>query len=339
MRVALVSPYGLGVPGGVQQQVIELAAWLELNGHSCIVFAPDAVEHGVDLGSTVRWRANGAVAPIHLRPAVLQSLPKQLAEYDVVHLHEPFMPAVGWAALRTEAPLVATFHADPSDLVRRTYRVARGIVNRSLGDAVVTAVSLTAASTISWLEPAIIPNALDVDGYRSDVEKQRSQVAFLGRPDPRKGRDVLLDAWPQVRAAVPSAELVVMGAGGGPELPGVTYAGQVSESEKRAVLAESGVFCAPNRGGESFGITVAEGMAAGCAIAASDISAFTDLLDGTGRLFSNGDADQLASVLIELLSDHDAQQTRAAMSSARIDGFDWDAVGVRYVECYESARS
>ena len=136
-----------------------------------------------------------------------------------------------------------------------------------------SAVSPTAASAIADVlgSPVQIPNALDVSSYRLDIGRVSQQVAFLGRLEPRKGRDLLLEAWPAVRAANPQATLIVMGSGEHASMDGVTFAGRVDEEGKRRILASSEVFCAPNRGGESFGITLAEGMAAGCAAIASDL--------------------------------------------------------------------
>ena len=198
---------------------------------------------------------------------------------------------MGWAALRSGPPTVLTFHADPSGFIRSAYRVARPVLRSIAKSARVSAVSATAASAIggAFEEAVTIPNGLDVASYRLDVPRVPRQVAFLGRPDPRKGRDLLLDAWPIVRSAVPDATLVVMGGGDPAAIEGVRFPGRVDEDEKRRYLASSEVLCAPNRGGESFGITLAEGMAAGCATVASDIPAFVDLLDGSGVHFPNGD--------------------------------------------------
>jgi len=339
MKVAVVSPYGLDMPGGVQQQVIELVTWLNRNGHDATVVGPNAERPGVDLGGTIRWHANGAVAPINLSPMQFVRLRRTLSDFDVVHVHEPFMPTIGWAALRGSTPKAATFHADPSTLVRTIYGGLRRTLGRSVALGAVSAVSLTAATVVSEWDPVLIPNGLDVGSYRLDVARTQTQVAFLGRPDHRKGRDIVLAAWPMVTEVVPEARLVVMGDGGGDSRSDVEFAGRVDEARKRRILAESGVFCAPNRGGESFGVTVAEGMAAGCAVVASDIPAFVDLLDGTGLHFANEDVRRLADRLIEVVADVTKQQALAAASTERIGQFDWDVVGEAYVDLYRRAQS
>lgn len=342
MRVAIVSPYALDIPGGVQAQVLELAAQLRARGVDAFVVGPGAggIEHAVDAGGSVGVRANGAVAPIAVAPAAWSTVRSALTEVDLVHVHEPAIPLVGWAGRVGEAPHVLTFHADPSALGRSVYRLAAPVLRRWVERAVaVTAVSPQAASAVASFagDVEIVPNALDVAGYGVTAERHARRIAFLGRPDPRKGRDLLLEAFPAVRRRHPDAELVVMGGGEAPEVDGVRFAGRVSEDEKREILASSAVFCAPNRGGESFGITVAEGMAAGCAIVASDLPAFEHVLGGTGVLFSNGDAGALAGALAGLLDDSGERDRLAAASSERVWSFDWAAVVDRYLELYRRA--
>lgn len=338
MRVAVISPYALDVPGGVQQQVLGLVEQLRRHGHEAFAVGPGAgsIAGSVDAGRSLMFPVNRSRAPIALAPMAARRVRTAVAGADVVHVHEPMVPLVGWAALRTGRPTVVTFHADPSPLFRAAYRWGRGLVRRFLGDVVATGVSRTARHAVEplGLDVVEIPNAVDVSSFTIEGRRDPRRVAFVGRPDPRKGRDLLLSAWPAVRSEVPEARLVVVGGGESPPIEGVEYLGRVSEAEKRSVLAGSGVFCAPNRGGESFGITVAEGMAAGCALVASDLGAFEDVLGGTGVLFRNGDAAGLAGALKEVLADPGLRERLAKGSSARVEQYDWGRVISRYVELY-----
>lgn len=341
MKIAVVSPYALEVPGGVQQQVLGLVDRLRRMGEDAYAVAPGAGRgtDRVDLGGWIGVRINRSRAPLGLAPTVAKRVVAALAGADVVHVHEPFVPLVGWAALWARKPTVATFHADPSRMVKAGYRLMGVPLGRLLGGALSTAVSDTAMRPVDALgiEPELIPNAIDVDAFRVETERNPRQVAFIGRPDPRKGRDLLLSAWPEVRSAVPGAELVVMGGGDAPRLAGVCYAGRVTERRKREELAASAVFCAPNRGGESFGITVVEGMAAGCAIVASDLDAFADVLGGAGVRFRTGDRDGLARALVRTLTDTELRHEMASAALARVQRFDWENVMGRYMTLYRTA--
>jgi len=339
----VVSPYALDVPGGVQQQVMGLVERLRDKDHDAFAVAPGAGEGSdrIDVGRWVSVRANRSKSPVALSPAAAGRVAKALSSADVVHVHEPFVPLVGWAALAVRKPRVVTFHADPSPSVKAAYRASSRILHRTLRGCLATTVSRTARRAIDPLQvrPEEIPNAIDVGSFQVTAERNPRQVAFVGRPDPRKGRDLLLDAWPEVRSRVPDAELAVVGGGDEPPVAGVRYLGRVTEEEKRAVLAASALFCAPNRGGESFGITVAEGMAAGCAIVASDLGAFSDVLAGSGLVFPNGDRAALAAALVQVLADTDLRQRLAAASSDRVLAFDWKMVTDRYLALYMEAVS
>src|SRR6202041_2127274 len=115
-------------------------------------------------------------------------------------------------------------------------------------------------------------------------------LGFLGRIDePRKGLPVLLEAFRLLGAERPALRLLVAGRGDVDEelaaLPAglrerVVLLGQVSDADKVRVYHSVDVFCAPNTGGESFGIVLAEAMAAGSPIVASDLDAFSRVLRG-----------------------------------------------------------
>jgi phosphatidylinositol alpha-mannosyltransferase len=249
------------------------------------------------------------------------------------------MPLVGWAALATSLPTVATFHADPPRWARTLYRRVPW-VERALRSTSITAVSEVAASALPtrWGEAVVVPNAIDVDAYDIPIERNPRQVAFLGRDEPRKGLDHLLRAWPRIVEAVPDARLVVMGAKRSQPLPGVTFLGSVAAPVKNETLASSGVFVAPNTSGESFGIVVAEAMAAGCAIVASDLPGFAAVLGTAGRLVSPGDPAGIASAVVSLLGQPDLARALGERARTEVRRFDWPVVLGAYRQLYAAVR-
>ena len=93
MRVGLISPYDLGRHGGVQDQVLQLAAWLEAAGHEVAVAGPGTGPVGTtSLGEPTVITVNGAAAPIRLDPWVGRAIAGAMRGCDVVHVHEPLMP-------------------------------------------------------------------------------------------------------------------------------------------------------------------------------------------------------------------------------------------------------
>ena len=347
MRIGLVCPYDLGSPGGVQQITGELADHLRLLGDEVVSVAagkyaydggPGYDEGILPVGRPTRIRANESTVPLTLAPTAWWRVRDALEDVDVIHIHEPFIPLVGWAALTVDRPTVATFHADAPGWVETLYRWIP-LIGHRMRRAVLTAVSESASEAIpgSWGQVHLVPNALDVSSYDVPVGRIDRRVAFLGRDDPRKGLDVLLRAWPAIMKGVPDAELVVMGADRGLELQGVKFVGRVSGGEKRRLLATSGIFVAPNLGGESFGIVVLEGMAAGCAVVASSLEPFTSVLGDAGLTFPVGDSATLAEEVVGLLLD--PERTRRLGDRARQHSrrFDWAKVVTQYRALYETA--
>src|SRR5581483_3007231 len=108
----------------------------------------------------------------------------------------------------------------------------------------------------------------------------------------------------------------------------VVLLGMVSEADKVRALHSVDVFVAPNTGGESFGIVLAEAMSAGAPILASDIEAFRRvLLDGrAGALFPVGDAAALAATAGELLDDPVRCKHLSAEAKDAVRAYDWSTV-------------
>lgn len=341
MRVAIVCPYDLGKDGGVQDQAIRLGRWLSDLGHESVLIGPghEGPDGAILVGTTAVVRANRAATPIGINPRIRQKLRDAFESVDVVHVHEPLMPTVSIAATRIgRLPKVGTFHADPPRWVRSSYKRTRPVLRRLVSKLdVVTATSPVSASALTGLvSPRIVPNGVDVQLYGGG-EKTRGSVVFLGRDDPRKGLDVLLDAWPDVVARIPWARLTVIGAERQSDRDDIRYLGRVSEETKRDELAGAQIYCAPNLGGESFGIVVVEGMASNCAVVASALPAFAHVIGDAGELVAPGDAVGLSDRIVAVLADDDRAAALAGAAHKRAERFDGLAVAKQYLAAYEDA--
>jgi phosphatidyl-myo-inositol alpha-mannosyltransferase len=341
IRVGIVSPYDLSAPGGVQAQVLGLARYLDAAGDRAVIIGPGLPDgtDGVDLGRSVSIPGNGSMVPLSIDPRVRGRIRAAVADVDLLHVHEPLMPLVSVFANHSGPPVVATFHAAPGRVGRLAYRLMGPLFGWALGNAVaVTAVSEAAAAAIPpGREVRIIPNAIDVSSLTVDTPRIEQRVAFLGRDEPRKGLDVLLEAWRNVADTHPAAQLVVMGADRG--TPGVTWMGRVDDETKARVLNSASVFVAPQLGGESFGIVILEAMAAGAAVVASDLDPFQAVAGGGARFFPVGDSAALAAALRDLLDDDGERSRLGAAGRAGAAGYDWSVVGARYRELYASNLS
>ena len=359
LRVGLVCPYALDVPGGVQNQVLGLAAYLRQAGHDVRVLAPGGLPdeaYGLEparftsAGAAVGVRYNGSVAPLALGPLAAARSRRWVAAHavDLLHVHEPLVPSASLPALAaSRAPVVATFHtATPRSRALRLARSAlSGAVDRI--DARI-AVSPTAREVVVGhlgRDTVVVPNGLDVAAYTRGVPGRACEgrvggpprLLFLGRGgERRKGLDVLLAALPALRRAHPDLEVLVAGPGPRSLPPGCRNLGLVDEDDKRALLRSADVFVAPHTARESFGIVVLEAMASGVPVVASDLPPFVDLLGGAddpaGRLFRRGDPDALAAAVSAALAEGRGRRTARAQRLAH--RYDWSVVGPEVLGVY-----
>ncbi len=359
MRIGLVCPYGLDVPGGVQNHIRDLALHLLGAGHEVSVLAPvdekDTAlpDFVVPAGRTVPVPYNGSVARLAFGPVVAARVRRWVrdGEFDVLHVHEPASPSLGLLACwASTGPVVATFHtANPRS---RAMTAASGILRTALDKVTArVAVSEQARRTIVDhldADAVVIPNGIYTQPFAAARRQRtgpdaRPTIAFLGRIDEaRKGLPVLLDAVPAIRSRVPGLRVLV--AGRGPErdsMPrggdlSVTYLGEIDDAAKARLLASADVYVAPHTGQESFGIVLIEAMAAGAAVVASDLPAFVDVLEGgrAGVLVPTGDRAALSHAVSGLLLDPGRRQKLAATGQLVAGRYDWSVVGERIEAVY-----
>ncbi|QSB16923.1 glycosyltransferase family 4 protein [Natronosporangium hydrolyticum] len=367
MRIGLVCPYSLAVPGGVQSHVQELAEALLLLGHEVSVLAPAEEEaslpaYVVPAGRAVPVRYNGSVARLTFGPISAARVRRWLhtGQFDVLHVHEPFSPSLSmlavWAA---RGPVVATFHTAMTR--SRAMAAAQGALQLVL-ERITARIAVSALARRVQVEhlgggAVEIPNGVSVARYRSAEPLpgwpgpcgvgHGGALGFLGRfTEPRKGFPVLRDAFVAMAPRRPGLRLLVAGPGDVAEAlaeipPGlhdrVSFLGRVDELDKARMLRSVDVYVAPNTGGESFGIILTEAMAAGAPVVATDLDAFRRVLDGSGELFPAGDAGALAQVLAKLLDDEHRRAQLTAQAEEQVAYYDWPVIAQRVLEVYESA--
>jgi phosphatidylinositol alpha-mannosyltransferase len=362
MRIGMVCPYSFDVHGGVQSHVLQLAEVMRGRGHEVSVLAPSSPhvklpDYVVSGGKAVPIPYNGSVARLRFGPATHRMVKRWIVDgdFDVLHLHEPNAPSLSMLALMVaEGPIVATFHTSTTKSL--TLSVFQGIL-RPWHEKIVGRIAVSDLAR-RWQMEALgsdaveIPNGVDVGAIASappleGYPRDGRSVLFLGRFDePRKGMAVLLAALPKVVERFPDIELLIVGRGDEDELrqdagklgTHLRFLGQVDDREKASAMHSADVYCAPNTGGESFGIVLVEAMAAGVPVVASDLPAFRRVLvDGTaGRLVPVDDADGLAEGLIEVLGDAAARRRYTAAAAKAVRRYDWSVVERQIMRVYET---
>ncbi|MFP5225067.1 MAG: glycosyltransferase family 4 protein [Actinomycetota bacterium] len=354
MRVAIVSPYSWSVPGGVNTHVSDLADHLRRRGHEVRILgvsegaAPAGV---VRVGRTTPIPINSGVARVAVSPTIASRVRVSLrrAQPDVIHIHEPFVSTVTVAAvLASKAPLVATFHSGAETGAYQALRAAL----RPLWERIDTKIAVSNAAR-GLVEEAfgpgarIVPNGVDTEVFSAvPPEPPDPSVLFFGRLEKRKGAQTVARAWPAVASALPEARLTLAGDGAlREELEEalgehrVSFPGPFDRTGLLQHLGNHQVACLPAIGGESFGITLVEAMAAKRAVVATAVAGYTSVIrhDPEGLLVPPDDPQALATALISVLSDDARRRELAEGGFQRAQRFGWTRVTSEIEEAYADA--
>jgi phosphatidylinositol alpha-mannosyltransferase len=353
LRIGMICPYSLTVPGGVQTQVLGLARSLRARGHEVRVLGPcdgpPPAPFVTPIGNSLPTGINGSVAPVAPDiPAALRTIRALNDEaFDVLHVHEPLAPGPSQTALLVKiAPIVGTFHTAGDS---RPYRLFTTYLSWLLERLDVrVAVSKDARELVERYfggEYEVLFNGIEVGVHAPPAQNRRENaVFFLGRHEERKGLGVLL----QALAHLPTDAVVWVG-GDGPETaalreihaddPRIQWLGRLSDEDKIDRLRRCAVFCAPSLHGESFGVVLLEAMAAGAPVVASALDGYMNVAThmSDALLVPPGDPVALASALARIVTDPRLSAALVREGHVTASRFSMDSLAVRYEAVYERA--
>jgi phosphatidylinositol alpha-mannosyltransferase len=368
VKIAQVSPYDFGHPGGVPEHINHLRTEFTRLGHEVIVIAPRSSKGGIEVGNgiygigrTVGIPGNGSrvrlTFDVTLYAAVKELMRRE--RFDVVHLHEPLTPVLPYMVLlNSRSTNVATFHAfRPNNLWYTAFKPYMQFVLGRLDRRI--AVSYPALDFVTqYFEGPydVIPNGIDLQHFGETIEPfpwahdGTPRILFVGRfEEQRKGFKYLLRAMPLVRQQFPDARLVVVGTGRPEKFEdqmarygvwGVDFVGYATQQDKPRYYASCDIFCAPSIARESFGIVLLEAMASGKPVVASNIPGYASVLTNgqEGLLVTPRDPQALALALVRVLADSELRRKFAISGQATAGQYAWPVVAERVLAAYERAQ-
>ena len=367
MKIALVSPYDFSYPGGVANHISGLESQFTRLGHDVKVIAPASKavsvldDRFIPIGRPRAIPTSGSITRITLSVR-LASLIKPVLErekFDIIHLHEPFMPMLCTAVLRFSNTVnVGTFHACEG---KPGYSFGRPIttimINRRCrklhGKIAVSEPAMKYASKYVDGQYDIIPNGIDVEHFTPDVaplEQYRDgkqNILFVGRLEPRKGLGYLLKAYQMVKREIPDSRLIVVGPGTRLRrkyknwvkrsgLEDVVFVGYASYAELPRYYRTADVFCSPATSRESFGIVLLEAMAVGAPIVATNIAGYANVVDQgeDGLLVPPKDSRALSRALVSVLRNRTLQEHMTARGRLKAEEYSWERIAQRVLDYY-----
>ena len=352
LRVAMVSPYSVSVPGGVQAQVMGLARELRRIGHEVRVLAPcdgpPPEPFVTPLGQSLPTSANGSVAPLAPDPSAALRTIRALNDeaFDIIHLHEPIVPGPTVTSLLLRlAPTVGTFHAaGDSSSYRVLNKTARWAANHLSARVAVSDAAKELASRYLDGDYQVLFNGIETSRYLKTGAQREAQptIFFCGRFEPRKGLEVLLGAMKYLQH-----NFSLWIAADGPGInemhrlhesdKRISWLGRITETDKLDRLSRCTVFCAPSLRGESFGIVLLEAMAAAAPLVTTDIDGYRNVAthELNALLVAPGDEEQLANSITRIVSDSNLTQRLVTGGLKRAEDFSMQRLAEEYVLIYE----
>lgn len=365
LKIALIPAYDYPYPGGVTQHITALANSLRKRGHQVRIVAACSGAVGEEPEGVIRVSrfvspipVAGSVARLAVSPRLIPRVKDVLLRerFDILHLHEPMIPALPWAVLhhsRTwpHSAVIGTFHGYREQTVR-SWHYVRPLVQRLFNrlDTHI-AVSTVARDYIASYFPApyqVIPNGVDPDRFKRPApalpngREKRLNILFVGRLEKRKGFRYLFQAFRQVRACLPHVTLTVVGTYKPADIapyygePGVKFVGYCPDDELPYYYHTADVFCTPSTGSESFGVVLLEAMVTGVPIVASDIAGYRTIVTDSqeGLLVPPRDVPALTQALLRLLNDPQLRAAAGQRGREKAARYSWDIIADRILDIY-----
>ena len=369
MKIAQISPYDFSHYGGVQRHISSLSSHLQSRGHEVIILSPcSKINPAIALKNT-EFRSLGSTIPIPFAGSVARISPylrnkKRIQKifedekFDIVHVHEPFVPIISLAATSiSNVPVIGTFHTfnekEPIIFTLGKY-LLRNTADKLSAKIAVSESSKNYVNKFFPGEYNVIPNGIDikkfstVKPYPNIFDKSSYNLLFVGRiNESRKGLNWLIKAYSIIKKQRSDIRLIVAGEGNPNSeinkiilrrsLDNIIFTGAVSDEDLIAFYQHADIFCAPNTGNESFGFIILEAMAASTPVIASNISGFRSVMKNNihGFFVKPSNEIDLAESILILINNPSSRKKFGLNGLNTSYKYSWDNISEKVINIYE----
>jgi len=370
MRILMVSEHYFPHVGGMSVHIHNLASGLRRRGHSVDILTTNHSSHVLEpvrcpndsgsvyrIGRAVTVRANSSWAAVAVGLDLDRRIDDVLdADYDIVHIHGSITPTLPLLAIRhARGPVLITLHSYGSN--SKGYRFFRPLLqpymDRLDGVIGVSEAAILAVARCFAFDYRIIPNGIDLSQFCPPLTETRGarndapRLLFVGRFEPKKGLEYLLQALPAVKRRFAGIQLVVVGTGPlrrsynryiGTQLrDNVSFVGAADPADMPDHYCACDLLCAPSIGNESFGIPLLEAMATGRPIVASNIPGYREVVTHgeDGVLVPPRSPDALSQAIVGLLDDEGTRLKLRSNGLRKVRDYTWASVAERVEKYYE----
>ncbi len=354
MKILFVSDFYYPHIGGITEHIYHLANEFENMGHKVSILTADIEgELKPDERRVIRL-GKSMVIPMNQSNARvtgwvdLSKLSNVVNDYDVIHIHGIIAPTLPLLSLKVSRKTnIFTFHPtfESSNLYQISKQYLKHYFKRIHGKI---AVSVTARDSIAKYFPGdyrIIPNGVDPNRFKNSGKKKNPfEILFVGRIEPRKGLQFLINALSRIKKEFPKAKLTVAG-GGYKEMKmnvplevkdSIDFLGFVEPSALPDIFSKASIFVSPAISGESFGIVLLEAMATETPVIASNIPGYRCVVeDGkNGILVTPANSKEIAEKVIRLFGDKNLCHNLVEGGLKTVQKYSWDKVAKEILNFY-----
>jgi len=372
MKIGLVCPYPLDIPGGVREHVLGLYGEFKKRGHKVKIIFPGGLRKKskkkdiIFLGIYLKIPSNKDQATITFCSNFAQKIQKMLEKekFDIIHFHEFYTPFSSLQILQHSTSInIATFHAclEASPLAKTAKSISRTYLKKMAkkihGAIAVSTVARKYAIFPNKRKIIIIPNGVDLTRFNTRVSPLRKfadkkiNILFVGRLTKRKGLIYLLKAFKVLKKKYPNIRLIVVGDGDQKRkakefvrlhrVKDVFFAGAVSDKLLPFYYASADIFCSPATEAESFGIVLLEAMATGLPVVAFANTGYKQVLKGFGErgLVPSKNVKSLAGKIESLIEGKELRKDLAAWGQKEVKKYSWKKVSSRVLAFYKITQN